>query len=270
MKLAADVDIDLSATVPISNQQGDFTTELVLLVTNTGNLALFNVDVLIDLAKHFPDGFEFNGDITRDNQSMVLNAAFDGASDRSVSDADGDDGITSNLSVGDFVEVRIPLTFTPGDETNLNLDAQVVADSSDGLVSDDSSDDVDSGEDQATELSLLPVGMLGVAQSASPAREISPSANPSERCQLSPCVTQLVIAVKNVGNTDLEGLLVNQLLGGLNGLPDDTEVVIRALSTSGDVSGADQALVDQVFVIGVDDPIALLEQAIDLLAQIFG
>ena len=57
LKLEADVDVNLNASAPVPNGDGTYTTELVLVVTNTGNLALSNVDLLADLADMFPDGF---------------------------------------------------------------------------------------------------------------------------------------------------------------------------------------------------------------------
>ena len=84
----------------------------------------------------------------------MLNDGFDGDGDTSLFDADEGDGITSNLSVGDAVVIRIPVTFTPGDNTNFDLDAEVTADSTAGSVSDDSADDVENGEDKPTQIPL--------------------------------------------------------------------------------------------------------------------
>ncbi|MGB1343287.1 MAG: DUF7507 domain-containing protein [Pseudomonadales bacterium] len=265
MKLRAEVDVDLKASVPVPNGDGTYATELVLLVTNTGNLSLSNIDLSADLAEMFPDGYEISGDITSDNPSVVLNDGFDGEGDTSLLDADEGDGITSNLSVGDAVLIRVPVTFTPGNDTNFNLDAQVTADSPAGSVSDDSADDVANGQDRATEISIEPVGVLGIAQSASPPRETAPAANPADRCEASPCVTTLTIKVENAGNTALEKVAVQQLLGGVEGLPDGTEVVIRSLSASGDLSGVNNDLVERVLIVGIDDPIDLLN-ATDVLA----
>ena len=47
--------------------------------------------------------------------------------------------------------------------------------------------------------------------------------------------------------------------GGPNGFSAGTQIVIRAISTSGDISGENVTLVDQVFTVGVDDPISLLD-----------
>ena len=52
---------------------------------------------------------------------------------------------------------------------------------------------------------------------------------------------------------------VEQIFGGVTGLPDGTEVVIRLISTTGDLQGENVELVNQVFVVGVDDPILLLD-----------
>ncbi|MDA0958229.1 MAG: OmpA family protein [Proteobacteria bacterium] len=259
LKLQAEVDVDLSASVAIANADGSYSTDLTLVVTNSGNLALSNVDLLVDLAQMFPGGAAVSGSITSDNQSTVLSSSYSGDSDTSVFDANEDDGITSNLSVGDSVLVRMPINFLPGEETRFRLDAKVIADSSAGPVDDTTADDVERGEDALTELSIEPVGMIGIAESASPPRQTAGAVNPAERCQASPCATTFSIIVKNVGSTNLDNLMVDQLLGGPDGLPEGTEVVIRAISTSGKVSGAKQTLVDQTLILGVDDPIALLD-----------
>ncbi len=258
LKLKAEVDVELKASVPTPNGDGRYTTELVLVVTNTGNLSLSNVDLLADLAKMFPDGFEISGEITGDNPSVVLNAGYNGNSDTSLFDADETDGITSNLGVGDVVVVRVPVTFSPGEKTSFDLDAQVIADSVAGSVSDDSADDVVSGEDKATEISIEPIGVLGIAQSASPPREITPAANPADRCEATACVTTLTINVENAGNTVLENVTVQQLFGGVNGLPEGTEIVISSVSAAGDISDLRSDLLSKTFIVGTDDPIALL------------
>ena len=113
-----------------------------------------------------------------------------------------------------MVVVRVPVTFSPG-ENELDLDARVTADSVAGSVSDDSADDVARGEDKATEISIEPIGVLGIAQSASPPREITPAANPADRCETSACVTTLTINVENAGNTVLETSQSNSCLVGL-------------------------------------------------------
>ena len=189
----------------------------------------------------------------------MLNGEYDGAGNTSLFDADDVDGVTSDLGVGDVVVIRIPVTFTPGDDTSFDLDAEVMADSSAGEVGDVAADDVASGEDEPAEISIEPIGILGIAQSASPPVELTPSADPADRCEASACETTLTINLENSGNTELNEVLVDQLLGGPNGFPEGTQIVIRAISTSGDISGENVALVDQVFTVGVDDPISLLD-----------
>ena len=249
LKLEAGVEVDLGASVPTPAGDGFYRSELSMAVTNTGNLALSNVDLVADLGEMFPFGFEIDGVITTDNQSIVLNDAFDGNGDTRIFDADEGDGITSNLSVGDIVEVILPVTFSPGDEAKLDLTAQVFADSSAEQVSAES----------ASEISIEPVGVIGVAESASPARETSSGPKPDDRCENAPCETTLIVSLQNAGNTRLDSVSVDQLLGVANGLPEGTQIVIRAMTTSGDLSGADLTLVDRSFTVGTDDAISLLD-----------
>ena len=259
LKLQADVDIGIRASTPIPQDGESYFTELTLTVTNEGNLGLSNVDLQLNLDSVFPDGFVISDAITNSNGSIVLNSGFDGVVDLALFDADDADQVTSTLTVGDSTVVTVPVIFNPGAATSFIFDAAVIADSTSGSVSDVASTDVANGEDAPASISIESTGVLGVALSASPARELAPAINPAERCEQSACVTTVTINVENLGNTDIEDVQIEQIFGGLTGLPEGTEIVIRLISTSGDVQGENLELVDQVFIVGVDDPILLLD-----------
>ena len=142
----------------------------------------------------FPAGYEISGEITSDNRSVVLN---------------GGDGRGTHPCSMLMMWMVLRATWEwrcgrhsysvvhVGDETTFDLDAEVMADSSAGEVSDVAADDVASGEDEPADFGRAR-WVLGIAQSASV--ELMPSADPVDRCEASACETTLTINLENSGN----------------------------------------------------------------------
>ncbi|MBT6243925.1 MAG: DUF11 domain-containing protein, partial [Gammaproteobacteria bacterium] len=265
LALLPGVDVSISASVPILIEEGGYSVDLLLTVFNEGNLGLTNIDLELPLAEFFPDGVTVAEEVTSDRGSIVLNTGYDGSDDARLFDFDDADGISSHLAVGEVVRVEVPVRFDPANETVFELFARVSANSSGGVVSDFSLDDVAAGIDGAAIISIEPIGVLGIAESASPAVETVAASNSANRCELDPCATSLTIRAANVGNTSLRQVQIEQLLSGPDGLPEDTIVTITAISVNGGLAGANLALIGSPLTVGFDDPILLLD-ATDTLA----
>ena len=257
--LLPSIDVGITASAPIPQQDGRYLTALTLLVANQGNLGITDIDLLLPLGEVFQNGFSLAGNITADRGSIVVNNLYDGIAEIGLFDADASDGISSHLAVGEAVKIELPVLFAADSQSDFELSAVVTALSSVGLVTDRTLDDVDAGVDNPTVISTTPIGVLGAALSASPANEMVVSADPSERCEVSACQTSLSFRTENVGNMSLSEIQIEALLGGPDGLPDGTLVTITRLLAGDGLSGGSATVIGREFVVGEDEFMLLLD-----------
>ena len=248
----AKIDISIRAGIPEPGSDGfDYSVDLNLVVENTGNVTLTNIDVGLDLETVFVDGYMVNtSDISISTSSLLISSGFNGGDQPSLIASSAESGVESVMSVGTKFNVTVPVKFNAESDSIFYVDTQAEADSAVGPTSDEADDEAE------IELGSNPV--LGVSLQASPPQETTPSADPSGRCENDACVTELTIRVDNLGNTELEDLTLVPELGGLEGLPEGTVIVIKAIASSDGLGTPNESLIEQTFVIGQDDIPSLL------------
>ena len=245
---------------PASNGDGSFTLTYSLLVENTGDITLTNVQVSDTLATTFADATSFTvaNPVSAD---LTVNGAFDG---------DGDSNVlagTDTLSPGATGTVTFEVTVTPGADLGPydNSAAATGTSPSGATASDNSVDgaDVDpnGNGDPTDDTSPTPVSFVEMPQIGVAKAIVSPPTNDGS----GNFTFQYAIRVDNTGDVALENVQVTDDLGTV--FAAATSFTVNSV-TSADfaVNAGFDGAADQSLLAGTDTlaPAATGEILIDL------
>lgn len=191
------IGVALEAGTVTENGDGQFNVPLRITVENLGLEDLTDIDLSLELASVFPDGYTISSGPT----SATLSPAtgYDGNAVTTLLDG------TDTLTVGSTGVVELVVTFDPGAATNFSASATAAGRSPVGIEVTDVSvggldpdpdgdgDPTEASENVATQFSVLPNPQLGLAKTSTPAVEVSPGVYE----------TQITVYAENLGNVDL-------------------------------------------------------------------
>ncbi len=211
------------STGPTNNGDGTHTLTYSMVVKNTGDISLSNVQVVDDLTTTF-SGATFVVDAKSTGGTLTINNAFNGNSDKNLLAAN------QNLAVGESETISLTVTVTPG--TNLgpyNNSATAGATSPSGATVNDTSDNGtdpetnngNAADDDATPVTFAEAPAIGVAKTV--------SAGPTNNGDGTHTLTYSMV-VKNTGDISLSNV---QVVDDLTTTFSGATFVVDAKSTGG-------------------------------------
>ena len=211
---------------PTNNGDGTHTLTYSMVVKNTGDISLSNVQVVDDLTTTF-SGATFVVDAKSTGGTLTINNAFNGNSDKNLLAAN------QNLAVGESETISLTVTVTPG--TNLgpyNNSATAGATSPSGATVNDTSDNGtnpetnngNGGLSDSTPVSFVENPAIGVAKSI--------SAGPTNNSDGTYTLTYALV-VKNTGAINLSNV---QVVDNLNTTFSGATYVVDSKSTVGSLN----------------------------------
>ena len=211
---------------PTNNGDGTHTLTYSMVVKNTGDISLSNVQVVDDLTTTF-SGATFVVDAKSTGGTLTINNAFNGDGDKNLLAAN------QNLAVGASETISLTVTVTPG--TNLgpyNNSATAEATSPSGATVNDTSDNGtnpetnngNGGLSDSTPVSFVENPAIGVAKSI--------SAGPTNNSDGTYTLTYALV-VKNTGAINLSNV---QVVDNLNTTFSGATYVVDSKSTVGSLN----------------------------------
>ena len=211
---------------PTNNGDGTHTLTYSMVVKNTGDISLSNVQVVDDLTTTF-SGATFVVDAQSTGGTLTINNAFNGDGDKNLLAAN------QNLAVGASETISLTVTVTPG--TNLgpyNNSATAEATSPSGATVNDTSDNGtnpetnngNGGLSDSTPVSFVENPAIGVAKSI--------SAGPTNNSDGTYTLTYALV-VKNTGAINLSNV---QVVDNLNTTFSGATYVVDSKSTVGSLN----------------------------------
>ena len=211
---------------PTNNGDGTHTLTYSMVVKNTGDISLSNVQVVDDLTTTF-SGATFVVDAQSTGGTLTINNAFNGDGDKNLLAAN------QNLAVGASETISLTVTVTPG--TNLgpyNNSATAGATSPSGATVNDTSDNGtnpetnngNGGLSDSTPVSFVENPAIGVAKSI--------SAGPTNNSDGTYTLTYALV-VKNTGAINLSNV---QVVDNLNTTFSGATYVVDSKSTVGSLN----------------------------------
>ena len=208
---------------PTNNGDGTHTLTYSMVVKNTGDISLSNVQVVDDLTTTF-SGATFVVDAQSTGGTLTINNAFNGDGDKNLLAAN------QNLAVGASETISLTVTVTPG--TNLgpyNNSATAGATSPSGATVNDTSDNGtdpetnngNAADDDATPVTFAEAPAIGVAKTV--------SAGPTNNGDGTHTLTYSMV-VKNTGDISLSNV---QVVDDLTTTFSGATFVVDAKSTGG-------------------------------------
>ena len=208
---------------PTNNGDGTHTLTYSMVVKNTGDISLSNVQVVDDLTTTF-SGATFVVDAKSTGGTLTINNAFNGDGDKNLLAAN------QNLAVGESETISLTVTVTPG--TNLgpyNNSATAGATSPSGATVNDTSDNGtdpetnngNAADDDATPVTFAEAPAIGVAKTV--------SAGPTNNGDGTHTLTYSMV-VKNTGDISLSNV---QVVDDLTTTFSGATFVVDAQSTGG-------------------------------------
>ena len=198
-------------TGPINNGDGTHTLTYSMVVKNTGDISLTDVQVVDNLATTF-NGATYTIDSTSATNGLTVNGAFDGNGDSNLLAA------SQNLTVDSSSTITLVVTVTPGNNLGAyNNSATASGSSQNGANANDTSDNGSDPEtnngsgglNDTTPVTFVEAPAIGIAKAV--------TTGPSNNGDGTYTLTYSMV-VKNTGDSDLTGVqVVDNLATTFNG-----------------------------------------------------